>query len=146
MDFFNLVKIVDRQKKRVGRGIGSGKGKTSGRGTKGQKARGKVALGFIGGTLPFYKKIPFRRGIGNSPRSVKALLVPLEKLSAFEDKSEVTVLGLIEKKLVDEKEAKRKGIKIVNKGQIKKSLTITVPISYQAKAKIEKAGGKVTCA
>src|SRR5258708_36664720 len=72
MDLSNLKKITSKRKRRVGLGHGSGRGKTSGRGTKGQKARGKIPLDFEGGALPLMKRLPFLRGKGkNFPRSKK---------------------------------------------------------------------------
>lgn len=67
MELFNLPKLKgkSKKKKRLGQGLGSGKGKTAGRGHKGQKARGKVAVGFEGGQLKLIKRLPFMRGIGN---------------------------------------------------------------------------------
>ena len=62
MQLHKLFKTTDKKAKRVGRGLGSGKGKTSGRGMKGQKSRENIPAGFIGGTLPLYKKLPYRRG------------------------------------------------------------------------------------
>lgn len=68
MKLHQLTKIKTKDKKRLGRGIGSGKGKTAGRGTKGQKARGKIPQTFTGG-LSLYKKLPLRRGYGNPKMS-----------------------------------------------------------------------------
>lgn len=70
MKLNQMVSIKSKPKKRLGRGIGSGKGKTAGRGTKGQKARGKIPIG-LGGGLPLYKKLPLRRGQGNRSPSKK---------------------------------------------------------------------------
>ena len=77
-----------RHKKRLGRGIGSGKGKTAGRGTKGQKARGKIPATFVG-SLPFYKKLPLRRGQGNPKLSDKLVPIKLSKLNVFKSKTVV---------------------------------------------------------
>ena len=66
MKLENLTKVTDRKKKRLGQGHGSGRGKTGGRGTKGQKARGKVSLTFEGGALPLIKRLPFHRGKGKN--------------------------------------------------------------------------------
>lgn len=65
MKLNQLPKLKNRGKKRLGRGLGSGKGKTAGRGTKGQKARGKIPVNFSGAGLALYKKLPLRRGKGN---------------------------------------------------------------------------------
>ncbi len=143
MKLNELLKVTERPKKRVGRGIGSGKGKTSGRGTKGMKARGSVPRGFIGGTLPLYKRLPYVRGLGNPKRSVKPLTIKVSELNVFAKGAEVNLESVIAYKLVKEDVAKRRGIKIVDSGEIEKSLKITLPISAKAKAKIEKAGGQV---
>lgn len=143
MELHNLIKTVSKSKKRLGRGLGSGKGKTSGRGMKGQKARGKTALGFIGGTLPLYKKFPFRRGLGNPKRTAKPVLINLDKLKVFSSGLEVDLAGLIEKRLISEKEAKQRGVKIIGKEEINIPLTVKIPVSSAAGEQIEKAGGKV---
>ncbi len=143
MKLHALEKIVARKQKRLGQGLGSGKGKTGGRGQKGQKARGKVALGFIGGTLPLYKKLPFRKGLGNSRRSVKPIAVSLSKLVLFKKGEIVTLQSLIDKKIVAEGKAKNHGVKIMADGEIKTALNISLPVSRSAASKIEKAGGKI---
>lgn len=128
-------------KKRLGRGIGSGKGKTSGRGTKGQKARGKIPVTFIGG-LPLYKKLPLKRGKGNAKVSDKPKIINLSRLSIFKDKEIVDLAKLLDAKIISQREAKR-GIKILGTGEIKNSLTVKLPVSDTARKKIEKAGGKI---
>lgn len=143
MQLNKLIKTTTRSKKRVGRGTGSGKGKTSTRGTKGQKARGKVSLGFIGGTLPFYKKIPYRRGVGNTKRSLKMIPLSLSALNVFTDKAEVGLESLIEKKLVSPRKALKQGVKIVGDGEINVAITLKLSATSTAVAKIEKSGGKV---
>lgn len=143
MKLEKLLKTVHRPQKRVGRGLGSGKGKTGGRGTKGQKARGKVPAGFIGGTLPIYKKLPYRRGFGNPKRSDKPLVLSLSKLSVFGENATVNLESLIQNKLINERKAKKFGVKIMGNGVLKKKLTVHVPTTTQAAKEIEKAGGKV---
>lgn len=124
-------------KKRLGRGIGSGKGKTAGRGTKGQKARGKIPAQFIGG-LSLYKKLPLRRGYGNlTPSSKeKPVIIKLDKLTSFKPKSVVDLASLA---------AGRKGAKILKSSKDTKlpPLTVLIPVSRSVKELIEKAGGKV---
>ena len=142
MKLHELTKITTRPNKRVGRGLGSGKGKTAGRGTKGQKARGKIPQSFIGGTLPLYKRLPLRRGQGNLRPLSKPIPLGLDKLGIFKDKSIISLEALIKEKIVSEKEAKR-GIKILGQGEIKSALVIRIPISLSAQKKIEEAGGKV---
>lgn len=142
MNLHQLVKVTTRSKKRLGRGTGSGKGKTSGRGTKGQKARGRVAAGFIGGTLPLYKRLPFRRGLGNPKRTPPMVPLSLSRLEQFATGSVVGLTELIEAGIIKEK-ATKYGVKIVGTGQINKKLTVKLPTSASAAAKIEKTGGKV---
>lgn len=141
MKIHELIKIKARSKKRVGRGLGSGKGKTAGKGTKGQKVRGKIPIGFVG-SLPLYKKLPLRRGLGNPKISNKPKLIPLSKLNIFKPKSVVGVEELIGAKIILEEEAK-KGLKILGNGEINIALTIKLPVSAKARQLIEKKGGKV---
>ncbi len=129
-------------KKRLGRGIGSGRGKTAGRGTKGQKARGKIPASFIGGTLPLYKRLPFRRGLGNRKTLSNALPLSLIKLAKLPAKTVVDLDKLIEEKIILRKKALR-GVKILGMGPIEKALTVKLPVSKSAREAIEKAGGKV---
>ncbi|MDO8577097.1 MAG: 50S ribosomal protein L15 [Candidatus Daviesbacteria bacterium] len=141
MRLHQLLKVKTNKKKRLGRGLGSGKGKTGGRGTKGQKARGKVPVTFTG-SLPLYKKLPLRRGKGNAKVSVKPKVVSLRDLSIFKSKEVVDLGKLIEAKIISSKEA-RKGVKILGNGEISQVLTIKLPVSDSAQRKIEKVGGKV---
>lgn len=143
MELYRLPQIVDKGKKRVGRGRGSGRGKTAGRGTKGQKARGKVKAGFEGGQTRLIKRLPLRRGIGNPKMSKKPLVVNLKYLNILPKGTIVDLETLIAKKIVDEKEARVSGVKILGEGEPETSLTVHLPTSNSAKAKIEKAGGKV---
>lgn len=143
MKLHQLIKTTTRSRKRVGRGIGSGKGKTAGRGTKGAKARGKIPLGFIGGTLPLYKKLPFRRGLGNLKASVKMLPINVSSLEVLKPNSKVDIEILIQSGIVKEKEIRKVGVKIVGKGDLNIPLIIAVPISKSAAAVIAKAGGKI---
>ncbi|MCT8389171.1 50S ribosomal protein L15 [Leuconostoc holzapfelii] len=122
---------------RVGRGTSSGNGKTSGRGQKGQKARGKVRLGFEGGQMPLYRRIP-KRGFTNISRKEFAV-VNLEKLNAFADGTEITPALLIENGIVKNQKS---GIKVLAVGQLDKKLTVKAhKFSGAAKAAIEQAGG-----
>lgn len=141
MNLSSLNKIKGKSKKRLGRGLGSGLGKTAGRGSKGQKARGKMPIGFIG-SLPLYKKLPLKKGKGNPKISSKPVAVNLSRLSVFAAKSSIDIAKLIEAKIVSEKEA-RGGVKVLGTGEVKPGLVIQVPISKAAQQIIEKAGGKV---
>lgn len=127
-------------KKRVGRGIGSGTGKTSGKGHKGQNARsgGGVRPGFEGGQMPLYRRLP-KRGFTNI-FAKQYVSVNVEELNKFEDGAEVTAEAMIEqgiiKKALD-------GVKILGRGELTKKLNVKVAkYSESAKEKIEKAGGK----
>lgn len=141
MRLHKLVKINQRAKKRLGRGLGSGKGKTAGRGTKGQKARGKIPATFTG-SLSFYKKLPLKRGKGNLKLSTKPKLVNLLKLNVFKTKTVVDISKLLDAKIISDKEAKR-GVKVLGNGEISRALIIKLPTSKAAQKKIEKSGGKV---
>ena len=134
--------------KRLGRGIGSGKGKTSGKGVKGQKAREGVSLnGFEGGQLPIYRRLP-KRGFTNinrkdyAPLNVGALSAAIEAgtLDAAQPINEATLAaaGLV-------RLGKVEGVRLLNKGSISQAVTIEVSgASVAAVAAIEQAGGKVT--
>lgn len=122
---------------RVGRGTSSGNGKTAGRGQKGQKARSKVRVGFEGGQMPLFRRMP-KRGFKNVNRKNYAI-VNLETLNKFEDGTEVTPALLVETRVVkDEKD----GIKVLGNGELTKKLTVKASkFSASAKAAIEAAGG-----
>ena len=121
---------------RVGRGTSSGNGKTAGRGQKGQKARSKVRVGFEGGQMPLFRRMP-KRGFKNVNRKDYAI-VNLETLNKFEDGTEVTPALLVETRVVkDEKD----GIKVLGNGELTKKLTVKASkFSASAKAAIEAAG------
>ena len=127
--------------KRVGRGTGSGLGKTSGKGHKGQKARsgGVKRSGFEGGQMPLYRRLP-RRGFHNH-FSKQFALINISDLDAFEAGAVVTPELLCEygivRKLLD-------GVKVLGKGEVTKALTVKAAhFSESAKAKIEAAGGSI---
>ncbi|MCL4367366.1 50S ribosomal protein L15 [Patescibacteria group bacterium] len=134
---------MTRSKKRIGRGLGSGKGKTGGRGMKGQKARGKSPFGFIGGTLPIYKRLPYRRGVGNPKRTVKPSLIQLSQLASLQANTTVDLNSLLESKIITQQVVVKGGVKIVSGGQISIPLVIKIPISAMAAQAVIKAGGKV---
>ena len=143
MNLTELPKIKERTKKRIGRGLGSGKGKTAARGQKGQKARGKIPAAVVGGGLILYKKLPFRRGLGNPKVSPKPVLVTLTQLNTLNPNTKVNANTLIEQKMVQSKEVSQKGIKVLGKGELTIPLTVALPVSESAKVSIEKAGGQV---
>jgi len=125
---------------RVGRGIGSGNGKTSGKGHKGQNARsgGGVALGFEGGQLPLYRRIP-KRGFSNFDSKKVYAIINLSALETFKDGSKVTVEDLVKAGFV--KDAKLP-VKVLGNGELTKKLSVKVnAYSKSAKAAIEKVGG-----
>lgn len=139
-----LAKIKKKKKKRLGRGHASGKGKTAGRGTKGQKARSKIKLTFEGGQLPLTKRLPFLRGKGRHRKKGKGpLVVNVVALNLLPKKSMVDIDSLIKYHIVREDEAKKYGVKILGDGELSLPLTVCLPASKGAKSKIEKAGGKV---
>jgi large subunit ribosomal protein L15 len=142
MNLQSLPKVKAISDKRLGRGLGSGKGKTGGRGQKGQKARGKIPAQFTGGGLPLYKKLPLLRGWGNRKAAPKEITLTLTQLSVFKANEVVDVESLIAKKLVDQDEVGAKGVKVLG-GELDKALTVKVPVSTPAREKIEKLGGTV---
>ena len=123
---------------RVGRGTSSGNGKTAGRGQKGQKARSKVRLGFEGGQMPLFRRMP-KRGFNNISRKNYAI-VNVETLNKFEDGAEVTPVMLVESGIIKNE---KDGIKILGNGELSKKLTVKAnKFSASAKAAIEAAGGQ----
>ncbi|RPG96514.1 MAG: 50S ribosomal protein L15 [Candidatus Pelagibacter sp. TMED165] len=145
MKLNQLVK-TNKKKIRPGRGIGSGKGKTSGRGHKGQKARSGVAIkSFEGGQMPLYRRLP-KRGFKSFNKKNVAIL-NLSKIQSFCDnkkidfKNEMDLKSLISKKIINKKFTK---LKILGSGEIKDKIVISANfISKQAQSKIEKTGGKI---
>ena len=128
-------------KKRLGRGIGSGIGKTSGKGHKGQNARsgGGVRPGFEGGQIPLIRRLP-KRGFNNQFKKVYAI-VNVSDLNVFEDGATVDVNALLEKNIIDKVEPY--GVKVLGNGELTKKLTVKAnKFTEQAKQKIEKIGGK----
>ncbi len=127
-------------RKRVGRGIGSGTGKTSGKGHKGQNARsgGGVRPGFEGGQMPLYRRLP-KRGFTNI-FAKQYVTINVSELERFEDGTEVTQELLKETGVVSKT---LDGIKVLGRGELTKKLTVKVAkFSSSAAEKIEKAGGK----
>ena len=126
-------------RKRIGRGTSSGTGKTAGRGQKGQKARGKVRLGFEGGQMPLYRRIP-KRGFTNINRKEFAI-VNLDALNVFDEGAEVTPESLLKAGIISKQLS---GVKVLGNGEITKKLTVKVnKFSESAVKAIEAAGGSV---
>lgn len=140
----NELKVTEgsrRNRKRVGRGTSSGYGKTSGRGQKGQLARsgGKTRLGFEGGQMPLYRRMP-KRGFNNINRKEYAI-INLNDLNKFEAGSEVTIDSLKEAGIVKKELA---GVKLLANGKLDVKLTVKVnKVSESAKKAVETAGGTV---
>ena len=146
MQLNSLVKN-NKKKIRVGRGIGSSKGKTSGRGHKGQKSRSGVAIkSFEGGQMPLYRRLP-KRGFKSIKKEVVAIF-NLSKIQKIIDKSKNEIKGNFDLKTLKQNKLinkKYKKLKILGSGEIKKNIEISANFaSKQALAKIEKAGGKIT--
>ncbi|MDX8291934.1 50S ribosomal protein L15 [Metabacillus indicus] len=130
-----------KTRNRVGRGTGSGNGKTAGKGHKGQNARsgGGVRPGFEGGQTPLFQRLP-KRGFTNINRKDYAI-VSLDKLNQFEDGAEVTVELLVEAGVISKVKS---GVKVLGNGKLEKKLTVKAnKFSASAKEAIEAAGGTV---
>lgn len=140
MELNNLKKTSKRTAKRIGRGLGSGKGKTGGRGMKGQKARGKIPTMFSGNIVPLYKRLPFRRGLGNNKVSEKAVIIKTSTLNKLKANTVIDLVSLKELKLIRDIESP---VKILIDQELTVALTVNVPVSKNARSQIEKAGGKV---
>ena len=128
-------------RKRVGRGMGSGLGKTSGKGEKGQKARSGVSIPatFEGGQLPLYRRLP-KRGFSNAQFKIKYATINVSDLNKFEDGTEVTPALLRETGLLKNQ---LDGVKVLGNGTLEKKLTIKAnKFSMEAISKIEKSGSK----
>lgn len=131
-----------RARKRVGRGTSSGFGKTSGRGQKGQLARqgGKTRLGFEGGQMPLFRRMP-KRGFNNINRKEYAIVNLADLDSRFSDGDSVDLVSLKKAGLVKKELA---GVKLLGKGELKTKLTVKVnKVSAAAKKAVEAAGGSV---
>ena len=126
--------------KRIGRGAGSGNGKTAGKGHKGQKARAGrgMRLGFEGGQMPLQRRVP-KRGFNNVFRT-EYNVVNLSALNQFEDGATVDIQALMDKGLV---KGLKDGVKVLGNGELTRKLTVSAnAFSKSAKEKIEAAGGK----
>jgi large subunit ribosomal protein L15 len=141
-----------KARKRVGRGMGSGKGRYSGRGIKGQKSRAgshTMRPGFEGGQMPIYMRLPKQPGpyskdaMPVGPHRTSTVPVNLRDLErVFDDGAEVTLEAMLEKRLIKNT---RTDVKILGQGELKKKLTVTAHLfSASAREKIEKAGGTAT--
>ena len=146
MTTLNTTGKVTTKKIRVGRGIGSGKGKTSGRGMKGQKSRSGVAIkSFEGGQMPLYRRLP-KRGF-NSIRKIKVARINLDKIQSFIDQKKIDPNDKINSELLKKLKIINKNsqkLKILGNGEIKVKINIEADlISKSAKKKLEKVGGLI---
>ena len=137
---------INRSKIRVGRGIGSGKGKTSGRGVKGQKSRSGVAIkSFEGGQMPLYRRLP-KRGF-NSISTEKVAILNLEKIQSYIDKKTIKSSELLNAELLKKLKIINKNstkLKILGTGNIKEKINIEANLaSKSAVKKLEKIGGSI---
>jgi large subunit ribosomal protein L15 len=153
-DELNLSSLKPAQsrkdRKRIGRGLGSGKGRYSGRGIKGQKSRAgshKMRAGFEGGQMPIYMRVPKERGSTSKdampigPFRTSTAPVNVGSLDRFDEGAEVTPESLVEQGLLKNTKT---DVKLLGNGELKKKLTIRVhAISATARQKVEKAGGTV---
>ena len=140
----NTTRKVISKKMRVGRGIGSGKGKTSGRGVKGQKSRSGVAIkSFEGGQMPLYRRLP-KRGF-NSMQKLNLGKINLGKIQYFIDQKSINItdkinLNLLKKTKIINKNSSK--LKVLGSGEVKQKINIEADFfSKSAKEKLEKAGG-----
>ena len=142
MELNNLVKN-NKSKIRVGRGIGSGRGKTSSRGHKGQKSRSGVAIkSFEGGQMPLYRRLP-KRGF-KSFKKTNIAIINLSRIQSFYEKNKNSIINLVS--LKKEKIIKKDSLKlkILGSGELKAKIDITAHYaSKQAQEKVSKAGGKI---
>ena len=146
MELNNLVKL-NRKKIRVGRGVGSGKGKTSSRGHKGQKSRSGVAIkSFEGGQMPLYRRLP-KRGF-KSFNKTKIAILNLSKIQKIYEKNKDELTSSLDLKLLKEKKLINKKylkLKILGTGELKEKIDITAHFaSKQALEKVTKVGGKLS--
>jgi large subunit ribosomal protein L15 len=136
-----LSSIVKRPKKRVGRGHGSGKVKTAGRGTKGQNARDSIRKGFEGGQLALIKRLPLLRGKGrNQSAKAKAVAISVSTLNTLPSGTTVTLATLLKYHMIVRGVTR---VKLLGDKGLTQKLIVKVPVSESARKAIEKAGGSV---
>ena len=148
MELNTLNSKTTKSKKRLGRGIGSGKGKTCGRGHKGQKSRSGVAIkSFEGGQMPLYRRLP-KRGFNSIVNKKNIAIINLSRIQEIIIKqkailnNKINLTNLQKSKLINKKYKK---LKLLGEGELKQKFDVEVnSISKSAKEKIEKLGGKVT--
>ena len=142
----NFSKKIHKAKKRVGRGIGSGLGKTSGRGAKGQKSRSGVSIkSYEGGQMPLYRRLP-KRGFNSLYKREKNVAINLDKITKLIEAKKLDSSKSIDlrKFLLKAKKPSKLKVKVLGSGEIKIKISILADkFSETAKSKIEKAGGSV---
>ena len=142
----NFSKKIHKAKKRVGRGIGSGLGKTSGRGAKGQKSRSGVSIkSYEGGQMPLYRRLP-KRGFNSLYKREKNVAINLDKITKLIEAKKLDSSKSIDlrKFLLKAKKPSKLKVKVLGSGDIKIKISILADkFSETAKSKIEKAGGTV---
>ena len=146
MTTLNTTNQVKIKKLRIGRGIGSGKGKTSGRGVKGQKSRSGVAIkSFEGGQMPLYRRLP-KRGF-NPIKKEKIAIINLDKVQSLLDSKKINKETIINIELLKKNKIISKSynkVKVLGSGEIKDRINLNVDfISKSAKEKLEKVGGTI---
>ena len=146
MTTLNTTNIIRTKKMRVGRGIGSGKGKTSGRGIKGQKSRSGVAIkSFEGGQMPLYRRLP-KRGFNPISKKIIAIL-NLDKIQSYIDKKSIKTSDILNSALLKKLKIINKNsikLKILGSGVIKDKINIEADLaSKSAVEKLEKIGGSI---
>ena len=146
MSLLSKTNKIKTPKKRLGRGIGSGKGKTSGRGVKGQKSRSGVAIkSFEGGQMPLYRRLP-KRGFNTLNRN-KIAILNLDKIQFFIDKKSISTKEIINSELLKKLKLINKRytkLKILGSGEIKTKVNIEADLaSKSAVEKLEKIGGSI---
>ncbi|RJR24972.1 50S ribosomal protein L15 [Candidatus Microgenomates bacterium] len=146
MELSKLPNTNTKARKRVGRGYGSGRGgHTSGRGHKGQKARGSIGLFFQGTKFKksLIKRLPLVRGKGKLSPKTGSVIIDLEALRAFKANELVSFETLQEKGILSKKLPKNTPVKILGNSPLEVSLNVALPVSKKAEEKIQKAGGRV---
>lgn len=141
-----LEKIVAKKKKRLGRGYGSGKGgHTASRGQKGQKTRKKINILFEGTKVrkSLLKRLPQLRGKDKFKGSSKPVILNLSDLNKLHSQAVVDIETLKKNNLVNEKDVRKRGVKVLGGGKITKKLKVKIPVSASAAKKIKRAGGKI---
>jgi len=143
MKLSSLTKVTKIRQKRLGLGHGSGRGKTAGRGTKGQNAKGSRSLSFEGGALTLIKRLPFLKGKGkNKSFKNQPIGVNVKFLNLLKKGTVVDIKSLIENKIVNT-DVRKYGVKILGNGKLDVSLIVKLPASKGALKKIKEAGGKI---